>query len=88
MKIYTLTVIKEAMDEFATVKVNLYANPEAAVEAYNKAFDEAQAEAEDYKDVNTDDEVVTDTPYRWFAIYDDGGSYNRITIELDAKEVI
>ena len=88
MKIYTLTIIKETQELNAEVKTTLYANSEDAIEAYNKAFDEAQAEAENYEDVNTDDEIATDTPYRWFSIYDEAGSYDRITIELEAKEVM
>lgn len=88
MKIYTLTIIKETQELNAEVQTTLYANPEDAIEAYNKAFDEAQAEAEGYEDVCTDDEVATNTPYRWFSIYDEEGSYDRITIELDTKEVM
>ena len=87
MKIYALTIIKETQELNAEVTTTLYAKPKDAIEAYNKAFDEAQAEAESYEDVYADDEIVTDTPYRWFGIYDEEGSYDRITIELDAKEV-
>jgi hypothetical protein len=56
--------------------------------AYEKAMDEAQTEAENYESANEDDEIATYTPYRWWSIYDEDGSYDRITIELDAKEVI
>lgn len=88
MKIYTLTVIKETRDECAFVSTTLYANPEDAIEAYNKAFDEANSEAESYTTVREDDEIATDTPYRWWSIYDMDDGYDRITIELDAKEVM
>ena len=88
MNIYTLTIIKETQELNAEVQTTLYANPKDAIEAYNNAFDEAQAEVKNYKDVCTDDEITTDTPYRWFSIYDKEGSYDRITIELDMKEVI
>ncbi len=88
MKIHVLTIIKETQELNAEVITTLYAKSEDAIEAYNKAFDEAQAEAEGYEDVCTDDEIVTDTPYRWFSIYDKEGSYDRITIELDIKEVM
>ena len=87
MKIYVLTIIKETKLN-AEVTTTLYAKPEDAIMAYEKAMDEAQAEAEGYEDVCTDDEIATDTPYRWFSIYDEGGSYDRITIELDTKEVM
>lgn len=88
MKIYTLTILKESQEFYAEVTTTLYAKPEDAIEAYNKAFDEAREKAESYEDVCTDDEIATDTPYRWFSIYDEAGSYDRITIELDAKEVM
>ena len=88
MKIYTLTIIKETQELNAQVTTTLYAKPEDAIEAYNKAFDEAQAEAENYEDVGSDDEIATNTPYRWFSIYDEEGSYDRITIELDSQEVM
>lgn len=88
MKIYTLTIIKETQELNAEVQTTLYANPEDAIEAYGKAFDEAQAEAENYEEMYEDDEIATDTPYRWFSIYDEEGSYDRITIELDTKEVM
>ena len=88
MKIHVLTIIKETQELNAEVITTLYANPEDAIGAYNKAFDDAQAEAENYENVNTDDEIVTDTPYRWFSIYDEEGSYDRITIELNIKEVM
>lgn len=85
MRIYTLTIIKETQELNAEVTTTLYAKPEDAIEAYNKAFDEAQKEAEDYKEIHEDDEIVTDTPYRWWSICDMEGSYDRITIELDTK---
>lgn len=88
MKIYTLTIIKETQELNAEVNTTLYAKPEDAIEAYNKAFDEAQAEAKNYEAVCEDHEIVTDTPYRWWSIYDIEGSYDRITIELDTKEVM
>ena len=82
MKIYTLTIIKETQELNAEVNTTLYANAEDAIEAYNKAFDEAKAKFENYEE---DDEIATDTPYRWWSIYD---PFDRITIELDTKEVI
>ena len=88
MKIYTLTITKETQELNAEVTTTLYANPEDAIEAYNKAFDEAQAEAEGYEEMWEDDEIATDTPYRWWSIYDMEGSYDRITIILDTKEVM
>ncbi len=88
MKIYTLTIIKETQELNAEVITTLYAKPEDAIEAYNKAFDEAQTEATNYEAAEEDDEIATDTPYRWFSIYDEEGSYDRITIELEAKEVM
>lgn len=88
MKIYTLTIIKETMDEPANVEIKLYANPEDAIKAYGNAFDEAQLEADGYEKMWQDDEIATDTPYRWWKVYDEGGNYSSITIELDTKEVI
>lgn len=85
MKIYSLTVTRETPDEFAEVTTTLYANPEDAIEMYGKVFDEAMAY---YTDAWQDDEIATDTPYRWWRICDTGGSYGSITIELDAKEVM
>ena len=85
MKIYSLTITRETPDKFAEVTTTLYANPEDAIEMYGKVFDEAMAS---YVDAWIDDEVVTDTPYRWLRICDTGGSYGSITIELDAKEVM
>jgi hypothetical protein len=87
MKIYTLTIIKETYDEAAKITTTLYASPEKAIEAYGEAFDEARAEAAWYEEVWEDDEIATDTPYRWWAICDLAGSSDRITIELDTKEV-
>ena len=88
MKIYTLTILKESQDFYAEATTTLYAKPEDAIEAYNKAFDEARVKAESYENAYEDDEVATDTPYRWFSICDEKGSYDRITIELEAKEVM
>jgi hypothetical protein len=88
MEIYILTIIKETQELNAEVITTLYAKPEDAIEAYNKAFDEAQTEAKNYETGCEDHEIVTDTPYRWWSIYDEDGSYDRITIELDTKEVI
>lgn len=88
MEIYILTIIKETQELNAEVTTTLYAKPEDAIEAYNKAFDEAQAEAKNYETVCEDNEIVTNTPYRWWSIYDEDGSYDRITIELDTKEVM
>ena len=88
MKVYTLTIIKETQELNAEVKTTLYAKPEDAVMAYEKAIDEAQTEAENYENVCEDDEIATYTPYRWWSIYDEEGSYDRITIELDTKEVM
>lgn len=87
MRIYTLTIIKETTDEFPTVETKLYANPEDAVEAYGKAFDDAQEIVNSYKDAHEDDEVATDTPYRWWRAYDYLG-IKSITIELEVKEVM
>jgi LmbE family N-acetylglucosaminyl deacetylase len=36
---------------------------------------------------NDEKEVATDTPYRWWRVYDEGGCYSSITIELDTKEL-
>ena len=88
MRIHTLTIIKETHDECAYVVTRLYEKPEDAIEAYNKAFDEAKIEAESYSEAREDDEVATDTPYRWWSIYDEDDCYDRITIELDTKEVL
>lgn len=88
MKIYTLTIIKETQELNAEVTTTLYANPEDALQAYSDAFGDARAEAMNYEAVEEDDEIATDTPYRWWSIYDEEGSYDRITIELDAKEVM
>lgn len=88
MKIYTLTIIKETYDEPALVLTTLYGKSEDAIKAYNKAFDEAKAEAESYSAVREDDEIATNTPYRWWSIYDMDDGYDRITIELDTKEVM
>ena len=88
MNIYALTIIKEKVDDHAYVKTKLYAKPEDAIEAYNNAVDEAQEEAKNYGDVHETSEIATDTPYRWWSIYDLDGSYDSITIELDTKEVM
>ena len=88
MNIYTLTVIKETYDECAEVTTTLYGKPEDAIEAYNKACDEAKIEAKSYSTTSEESEIATDTPYRWWGIYDEDNGYDRITIELDTKEVI
>lgn len=88
MKIYTLTIIKETQELNAEVTTTLYVNPEDALQAYSDAFENARAEAMNYETVEEDDEIATDTPYRWWSIYDEEGSYDRITIELDTKEVM
>ena len=88
MKIYALTIIKETTDEHSSVATKLYAKPEDAIKAYNNAIDEAQEEAKNYTDVHEANEIATDTPYRWWSIYDLDGSYCSITIELDTKEVL
>ena len=87
MKIYTLTVTNETMEEHADVQVTLYSNPEDAIKAYNEAFDEAKSEAHWYEEAWEDDEVATDTPYRWWQICDLAGNNASITIELEAKEL-
>ena len=88
MKVCTLTIIKEKVEEPVNVEIKLYAKPEDAIEAYNKAVDEAQEEAKFYDDVHEASEIATDTPYRWWSIYDIEGSYDMIAIELDTKEVM
>lgn len=88
MKIYTLIIIKETTDNHPIVATTLYANPEDAIKAYNEAFDEAKGESKWYKEAWEDDEIATDTPYRWWQICDLAGNYDCVTIELDAKEVI
>ncbi len=88
MKIHTLTITKETQELNAEVTTTLYAKPEDAIMAYEKAMDEAQTEAENYEIVCEDDEIATYKPYRWWSIYDEEGSYDRITIELDVKEVM
>ena len=88
MKIYTLTIIKENHNESTLVLTTLYSKSEDAIKAYNKAFDEAKTEAENYVEIREYNEIATNTPYRWWSIYDVYDSYNRITIELEAKEVI
>lgn len=88
MKIYTLTIIKDSMDEPATAETRLYAKPEDAIKAYNKEFDDAKYDSQFYERARVADEIATNTPYRWWRVDDDGGSYSSITIELDAKEVM
>lgn len=88
MKIYALTVMKETYDEPVKLTTTLYADPNKAVEAYGKAFDDARAEAAWYEELFEEHEIATDTPYRWWAICDLAGSSDRITIELDTKEVM
>ena len=88
MKVYVLTIIKENYDEPVKLTTTLYADPERAVEAYGEAFDNARAEAARYEESFEEHEIATDTPYRWWAICDLAGSNDRITIELDTKEVI
>ena len=88
MKIYTLTITKETREEHASVETTLYANQEDAIEAYNKAFDDARASSVYYEEVWEDGEIATDTPYRWWQILDLVGDNDCITIELDTKEVM
>ena len=88
MKIHVLTIMKETYDEPVKLTTTLYADPEKAVEAYGEAFNDARAEAAWYEESFEEHEIATDTPYRWWAICDLAGSNDRITIELDAKEVI
>ena len=88
MKIYTLTIIKDSVYEPATAETKLYASSEDAIEAYNKAFDDARYESQFYEEAKEDGEVATDTPYRWWRIYNSRGDYSSITIELDAKELM
>lgn len=88
MKIYTLTIVRENPDKFAETETTLYANPEEAIETYNRAFDEATKESQKYGDMWQDHEIATDTPYRWWRVADMAGNYDAITIELDTKEVI
>lgn len=87
MKIYVLTVIDENQEEFATVTTDLYANPEDALEAYSKAFDEAQEKEKDYDKPYRHREIATDTPYRYYKISNERIPYDSITIELEAKEL-
>ena len=87
MEIYMLTIIKETRDEQTEIETTLYANPEDAIEAYNKAFNEAQEEAKEYGRAWIDDEIATNTPYRWCQICDLDG-WDCITIELEAQEVM
>ena len=87
MMIYTLTIIKEGMDKLARAETTLYRNAEDAIKAYRKAFEDALYDSQFYQCPNTENELVTDTPYRWWRIYDEGGSYSSIAIELDMKEV-
>ena len=88
MKVYILTVTKETCDEPACVSTCVYGKGEDAIKAYNKAFDEAKVEAKSYATVGEDDEIATDTPYRWWSVYDTSDSYDRITVELDVKEIM
>lgn len=88
MNIYTLTTIKETMDEPALVETKLYAKPEDAVRAYEEALDSAKHDSQFYESAEEDGPIITDTPYRWWKVYDEEGSYSSITIELDKKEVI
>lgn len=88
MKIHVLTIMKETYDEPVKLTTTLYADPNKAVEAYGKAFDDARAEAARYEELFEEHEIATDTPYRWWAICDLEGSSDRITIELDIKEVM
>lgn len=88
MKIHVLTIIKEPEEQHAMVQTTLYANPEDAIRAYNRAFDEAKQASESYEDAHEDHEIATDTPYRWWQVCDRAGSYESITIELDTKEII
>ena len=87
MKIYTLTITKEEMAELANVETTLYANADDAIEAYNQAFDDAKYDSQFYEYPDDEHEIATDTPYRWWRVYDNGGSYSSVTIELDTKEV-
>ena len=88
MQIYTLTIIREIIEEPADVNITLYANPEDGIKAYKKAVDAAQIEAEEYERAYEDDEVITDTPYRWYGISDLEGYNESIIIELHMKEVM
>ena len=88
MKIYTLTTIRETTGEPAKVETKLYTKPEDAIEAYDKEFDDAEYDSQFYEYADEENEIATDTPYRWWRVYDMGGSYSSITIELDTKEVM
>lgn len=88
MKIYTLTVVKEIIEDPADVEVKLYANPEDAIEAYNQAVDAAIEESKEYEKIYEDGEVATDKPYRWYGVSDLEGYNESIIIELDTKEVM
>ena len=88
MQIYTLTIIREIIEEPADVDIALYANPEDGIKAYEKAVDAAKIEAEEYERAYEDDEVATDTPYRWYGVSDLMGYNESIIIELHMKEVM
>lgn len=88
MKIYTLTTIRETMEEPANVITKLYAKPEDAIKAYNNELEDAKYDSQFYESAEEDGPTITDTPYRWWKVYDEGGSYSSITIELDTKEII
>lgn len=88
MKIYTLTIIKEIIENPADVEITLYANPKEAIKTYSVAVDKARIEAKEYEKPYEEKEVVTDTPYRWYGISDLAGYHESIIIELHEKEVL
>lgn len=85
-QVHILTIAREFEDSCPETQITVYGDMECALNAYSLSVDEARVEAEDYEFAHEDSEICTDS-YRYFRI-EDLHSCDRITIEVETKEVI